>query len=146
VIEYYFPPYGDENDTQEVFVGAAIDTILQPAVRLTYDFGEVHGFYGNVSIGHSITLDREERLSLDLGANVGFGNYKYNDEYFGDAENAFTDATVSAGLTYAVNKNLSVAWTLSHSELLDTQIRDNAKAAGVNPTNNTFIWDVTVSF
>ena len=83
----------------------------------------------------------EEKLSLDLGASLGFGGADYNEYYFtftpaegdeGEAivndSAAINDLNLSVGLTYAFSETCSLAGTLQYVTLLDSDIQDAAEA------------------
>ncbi|MBP7830150.1 MAG: TorF family putative porin [Kiritimatiellae bacterium] len=127
-------------NTGELFLTAEADVLLAPSVTLFYDFDEVEDFYAQVAIGHSLAF-MEEKLSLDLGASLGFGGADYNEYYFsfspeegeeGDAivndSAALNDLNLSAGLTYALSETCSLAGTLQYVMLLDGDIEDAAEA------------------
>jgi len=146
-IEYYFPPRGAGNDTQEAFVTLGYDCLLAPTVSVFYDFGEVHGFYGQAGIGHTFVLDEEEeRLKLNLGAKIGYATTDYNAGYFGVNKNGLNDGVLSAGLSYAVTEKFTVAWTLLYSELLDSEIEDAVNDGGGDSDNAWTVWSVAYTF
>ena len=145
-IEYYFPPNGAGNDTQEVYGAVGYDCLLKPMVKVFYDFGEIHGTYAVASIGHGIVLDDEEKLTLNLGASVGYATTDYNDGYFGVNKNGWNDGVLSAGLTYAFTEKFSGSWTLLYSELLDSEIEDAVDTGGGDSDNAWMVWNVTYAF
>ncbi|HOW98952.1 MAG TPA: TorF family putative porin [Kiritimatiellia bacterium] len=127
-------------NTGELYLVAGADVLLSPTVRLYYDFDEVQDFYAQLAVGHSMAF-LEEKLSLDLGASLGFGGSDYNEYYFtftpaegeeGEAivndSAALNDLNLSAGLTYAFSETLSLAGNVQYVALLDSDIEDAAEA------------------
>lgn len=127
------------SNTREIYATVGLNVPLSPTLSVFYDFDEVDDLYVQAGSSHSLAL--AEKLTLDLGATVGFGGKDYNDYYFsyqppvcktGEAISAdraaFNDATLSAGLTYAFSETLSLAVNVYYTALLDSDIRDAAQA------------------
>jgi uncharacterized protein (TIGR02001 family) len=120
---YTFPGSPWEN-TQEVFLSAALTKVpLTPTLAAYYDFDEAEGFYVNGSVSHSFTLVKD-KLSLGLGAGLGWGDHNMNEFYYGVNQNAFSDASVSATLTWNVTSALTVSPYVRYSEIVDGALRD----------------------
>lgn len=147
-IEYYFPGTGDgeDNDTQEVYAKAGLDTYLKPTLSVYYDIEEIHGFYGKFDVEHGWVLDDDEQFEFSLGASIAYASSDYHDGYFGVNDDGFTDATVFAALTCAVTEQFSVAYTLNYSTLVDSDVEDAADASGKDSDNVWFAWNVAYSF
>jgi len=109
-------------DTNELYLGIGLNTILSPSFNVYYDWDEAeeNGLFYTASVGHSIELS--DKLSLSLGALVS-----YNDE----SDYAVGDYTqwhnyeLSAGVDYAVTDQISI----SPSFLYSSPISDEAKDA-----------------
>ncbi len=126
VIAYVFPGAQGAN-TNEVFVGfSLIDTLLNPSLTVFYDFTEADGFYATFGIGHSYALTDDGNLTLDLGASIGAGDSEYNEYYFGEDKDAFSDVNVSAGLAYQITENLSAGLSLHYAEIVDSDLTDGS--------------------
>lgn len=101
------------DDTSEVYAGVTLNTILEPALTIYYDYDQFSGdIFANLSIGHS--FDLSDGLSLSVGA---LASYADNDAY-SDLHNA----ELSAGLDYSITEQLS----LSPSVVYSTPISDAA--------------------
>ncbi|MDH4232517.1 MAG: hypothetical protein OEW04_10895, partial [Nitrospirota bacterium] len=105
---YIYYSFDGANDTQEVYVSAAYDTLLKPALTLFYDYDEGNGAFIVVSVGHSFALPKD--MSLNLGA---LASYNINNKIMGfDKDgNDFSDfyhAELSSSLTIPVTKAVSV--------------------------------------
>ncbi len=111
--------------TREAFASVGAPVILEPTLSVWYDFGEVDGWYGSLSISHSVEV--ADKLSLGAAASVGAGNSAYNDYYFAENANAFNDANLTLNAEYAALDNLSLKGFFTVGGLLDSTIRDNAE-------------------
>lgn len=114
-------------DTHEVQLTVDFgDVLLAPSVLISYDFKEVDGFYGSVSVGHSIAL--AETVSLDAGVSVGYADSDYNAFYFGVDDDALNDVTVSLSLPIATCPNWTITPGVQYVMLPDSDIEDGADA------------------
>jgi len=126
------------DNTAEAFFSLAADVILSPKLTLYWDVDQVEDVYAQAAVSHDIELT--EKLTLGLGASVGFGGQDYNAFYFGfepeEGEDgtaipndsaAVNDANVSAGLTYAFSESLSLGANAQYTALLDSDIKKGAK-------------------
>ncbi len=137
IIYYDFPGTKGDSATREVFLGmSAGNCLLQPSLTVYYDFDEANGFYVNAGVGHSMSFCNE-RLSLDLAANVGWGDEDYHDYYFdGNANRPVrnsgpSDLKLGVSATYALNSAASITPYVAYTTLLDADLRDTASDEGV---------------
>lgn len=99
-------------DTVEVYVGAALDTILNPAFYVYYDI-DLENFTLELSGGHSVPLT--EVLSLDIGAYVGWVTLEGFDTRgnTGVSRTIFDDDYLYYGasldLVYSLSENASIS-------------------------------------
>ncbi len=102
---------GSGIDSTELFVGAALDSILSPSLYVYYDF-DLENLTLEASIGHSFPIDAIN-ASLDLSGKVGYvdledsinsvGDYMY---YVAGASIPFKlseTATLTVGVDYIYN-------------------------------------------
>ena len=129
---YYTFPQGS-NDTQEVYGGLSLDTILSPSVTWYYDCDEANGSYVAFGLGH--TIEMTEELALDLGLNVGWGDSGYNEYYWGVDDEGFNDLTVSAGLPIALG-----SWTLTPSVTYAHLIDSDIRASDYYDSNSDYVY------
>jgi uncharacterized protein (TIGR02001 family) len=103
------------DDTSEVYAGVSLNSILEPALTVYYDYDEAAGdIFVTASVGHSIELSND--LSLSLGA---LASYKDSDSY-----SELHNAEFSAGLDYAVTEQIA----LSPAVIFSTPLSDEAEA------------------
>jgi len=113
--------------TREVFVTLGKENLpLSPSASVYYDCDEVNGFYGLVSVSQGLEVTKE--LSVDATLSVGAANNDYNQTYFGVDDNALNDGNAKLGATYAFSDALSLGGYVMYTYLLDSSIRDAAKA------------------
>lgn len=96
------PAMGSGEDQQEVYLGAAFDTILSPAVYLYYEF-EYEIITIEASIGHSFEV--AENTSVDVSAYLGWQDY---DVATGNEDGYYAGASVD--LVYAFTDNASASF------------------------------------
>lgn len=126
LIYYDFPNTAWEA-TSEVYAGLTADLPLSPAVKWFYDFDEAEGSYIQLSVGHMIekiaSWTEENYCGVSLGASVGYGTDNYNDFYFGVADGAFNDLTLSAGMPFCLG-SLTIKPSIGYSVMIDDDIRE----------------------
>jgi len=110
------------DDTNELYLGAALNLLLSPSLTVYYDYDEAEsdGLFFNASIGHTIALG--EKLGLNLGAGV---SYNQASDYAVGAYRDWHNYELSASVDYALTDQLSV----TPSFLVSSPISDEAKKA-----------------
>ncbi len=119
-ILYTFPESGDD-PTTELYGSAEFDLPLSPTLTVYRDIDATDGWYVNLAIGRDFALS--ERLGLELGAGVGWGDKANNDGYFGVNRHALVDMSVSAGLTYVLAEALEATVFVTYSDLIAGELR-----------------------
>lgn len=110
------------NTTNEVYVGVALDTILEPALTVYYDYDEFDkSIYATVGVSHGIDLS--DALSLSLGLT---GSYVSVDDESLEDESWAHNVELSAGADYAVNDSITISGSVLYSEPLSDEAEDNA--------------------
>ena len=123
----------------------AKDLLLSPAVKVCHDMDNQDDWIALFSVNHSFSL--LEKVSLDLGATVGYaGEYYVSSNYGSDTGSAFTHAQFDAALTYALSEQASIGLKGSFSSILDSEVRDDIEADDVYPDVDIFFGGVTASY
>ena len=121
---YIYYAFDGFNDTQEVFVTAAYDTLLSPALTVYYDYDEGNGAFIIASIGHTFKLPKD--MSLKFGAlasyNIENGIMGFDDD--GNKFSNFYNAEVNAALTIPLTKALSITPKLAYSFAISSDAKD----------------------
>lgn len=124
VIYYTFPNTGFDSTT-ELYASVGVDCLLAPSLTVYRDIDEADGTMVVFGVGHTLYSFEGENVSgsLDVGANVAWGDDDMNTFYYGAGSGlAFADASVSLALdVYGV----SVTPSINYARLIDSDIRDN---------------------
>lgn len=136
------------NDTQEVYLSAAYDMLLNPTLTVYYDFVEGNGGFAVLSVGHSVALAKD--ISLDLSASASLN---LNDKVMGLNKdgNDFTglyNGEFDASVSIPVTKALSVTPKAGYSFALSTDAKNAISSVSDDGKNNIFYGGVnlTLSF
>lgn len=124
---YYTFPNITGDDTQEVYVSGAFDTLLAPSLTLYWDIDEVGGLYANAAVGHDIPLNdfsipENDELAVTLSASVGFGEANFNEFYFGTGS-AFVDLVLAAEMPIDLGGGFSLTPSVGYMQVLDSRVR-----------------------
>lgn len=109
-------------DTNELYVGVSLHTLLEPTLTAYYDWDECEddGMFFTAEVGHS--FDLAEGLSLSLGALI---SYNQKSDYAVGDYSDWHNYELSAGIDYSVTENV----TISPSFLFSSPISPGAKDA-----------------
>jgi len=109
------------DDTNELYLSLALNTILSPAFTVYYDWdaADEDGLFYTLAVGHDIALT--EALSLSLGA---LASYNQSSDYAVGDYDEFHDYELSAGLDFALTEQVSIGASFIFSEGLSDEARD----------------------
>lgn len=144
IIAYEFPNWEESEDTHEIYLAMSYDCLLQPALTIYYDFDEVDGFYANLSIGHSFSIN--DKLAIDLSSSIGYGDSDYNLAYFGVDDSALVDFNCSIALPFQVTDMIAITPLLSFTAVVDSDLQDNVESNSCCDNENNLYGGVAVSF
>lgn len=118
-------------DTQEIFITAAYDTLLNPSLTLYYDIKEGKGGFLTASVSHSFELSKD--MPLKIGGLISY-NLKNEIMSTGAAKNFnnFYNAELSASLTVPITKQISIAPKVAYSFALSSDAKDAIAAMDVS--------------
>lgn len=126
-------------DTNEVYLGVTLNTLLSPALTVYYDYDEFETVYTTLGISHG--FDLSDALALSLGATVGY--YSDDTKGFGTTEDWFHNFDMTAGLDYAVSDQI----TVGVSALYTLAMSDDAKnIAGIEDHETSAALTATFAF
>lgn len=112
----FFFPNTDYPKTQEVYAGASLDKLLQPGVKICWDFDDGKGVYAEASIGHSVT---KKKLTASAKTKLG-----YNHKYYREGT-SFSHIEPSLSLTIEPKKDvLSITPSANYSKSLNKDFKD----------------------
>ncbi len=149
-IRYAFPHTGFPTTT-EVYAGVAFDAPLSPTFKVYKDIDESDGIYANFTLSHTvpdlIRFSESASMALALSASVGWGDHKNDNFYYsGTNQSGLADLTLSVGFPITIGDHLTIKPAFSCSRLLDSDMRSNMRAAGIDPTNHWFGLSFTFTY
>ncbi len=112
------------NDTQELFISASYDMLLNPSLTVYYDYDEGNGAFIVVAVGHTFPVYKD--IGLKLGATAGY-NIRNKVMGFDDDGKRFTNfynAELSASVTIPVHKNISLTPKIAYSFPLSSDAKE----------------------
>ncbi len=141
-IRYAFPHTGF-GTTTEAYAGVAFDAPLAPTLRVYKDIDESDGLYASFAVSHTVPnlvrLSEKASMALALSASAGWGDRKNNAFYYaGTNGSGLADLTLSVGFPITIGDRLTIKPAFNYSRLLDSDVRRNMRAAGLDPTNHWF--------
>lgn len=120
--QIYYELDGAE-DTQEFYLSAGYDILLQPNFTWYYDFREGRGSYLELNLGHSFSLPYD--IGLDLGATASYmiDNVIMGTERDGSDLDCFYHGEVSASATIPIWRAIYASPMMAVSFALDDDSR-----------------------
>lgn len=102
-------------DTNELYLGVTLNTLLSPSVTVYYDYdrAEETGIFCTASIGHDLEL--AEGLSFSLGALI---SYNLESDYAVGNYSALHNYELSLSGSYAISEQISIEPYLTYSDAL----------------------------
>lgn len=117
---YIYYALNNANDTQELYLSAAYDMLLKPALTVYYDFDEGNGAFIVASVGHS--LEVAKGINWNLGASAGYNisnkvmGFDTDGKDFSNFYNAELSSSVSIPVWKAITITPKVAYSFPLSE------------------------------
>lgn len=140
-------------DSQEIYVGLGLDTLLSPTLTVYRDYDTYRAWYILFGISHAFEIT--EGASLELSGSVSYlkgedvaAYPEYNDSgtATSDKFNNFHDGVISASLPIAVDKYVTVTPLLIYTFPLSDDAGNDMEARSIDGNNDSFIYGgVTVS-
>ena len=122
----YVYPRNRASDSQEINLAVNAQTLLSPGFDLYYDF-EDSFFYGNLNLSHTFAL--ADGLDWDLGAQLWWGNHRFQMRDFEVRDNAPFSLVTEISLTYILREGISFGPFASCGWALGHEMRDVWKEA-----------------
>lgn len=109
------------DDTKEAYLGLALGTLLEPAVKIYYDYDacDEKGLFYTASVGHTVELS--DALSVSLGALV---SYNQESDYAVGDYSGWHNYELSAAASYAVTEQISISPSLLYSSGISADAKD----------------------
>ena len=123
-ILYSFPrPVGNQPgspEAHEIYGTIGIDTLLSPSVTVYRGTKASDGWYVNAGVSYNAVVT--EDISVDLGANLGWADENYNQDYWGLKTNALNDFVLSASVPLNV-AGVEIVPSVSYVTIPTSRIR-----------------------
>lgn len=114
-IYYDFPNLPAGDNSQEIYAGVAVDTLLSPSLTVYWDFDQGDGTYYEAAIAHSLPIGK---TTLNLTATVGYNEGQW------DFASSFSAALFGASLAVPLGDRVVVEPGVFYSLALDNQYDD----------------------
>jgi hypothetical protein len=145
---YIFYTLDGAEDTQEVYLAFGIDTLLNPALTVYYDFDEGDGAFIVASIGHSFALPQNLAINLGASASYNVENLIMGTDTNGEEFNDFYNGEVAVSISIPVTDAISVEPKAAYSFPLSNDSEDALMAISDDADDEIFYGgiNVTLSF
>lgn len=139
--------YGLEGaeDTQEFYISAGYDILLNPNLTIYYDFDEGEGGFIVASVGHSFELPSD--ISLNLGASVSYNldNKVMGYDSNGDEFSNFYNGKLSASMGIPVTEAIAIEPVVSYSFPLSNDAEDALQAISDDGDDDILYGGLTIT-
>lgn len=137
---YIYYALDSVDDTQEIYISAAYDALLSPALTLYYDFDEGDGAFFVASVGHSLEVSKGIELSLGASA-----SYNADSEYSIGDYSGFHNGEFSASVSIPVGKAITIEPLIAYSFPLSDDAEDSIEAVSYDGDSSVFYGGITLS-
>ena len=114
-VGYIYYVLNSFNDTQEIYLAAAYDVLLNPSLTIYYDYDEGQGAFIVASIGHSFDLSKDIPIELGASASFNIENKVMGMDSEGDKFSNFYNGELTASVSIPLIKALSVTPKAAYS-------------------------------
>jgi hypothetical protein len=142
---YIYYALNNANDTQELYLSAAYDTLLKPSLAVYYDFDEGNGAFLVASIGHSFDVGKGLNLNLGASASYNINNKVMGFDEDGDDFSNFYNAELSSSLNIPVWKAITVTPKIAYSFPLSDDSEDAIEAISDDGDKDIFYGGVNIT-
>jgi hypothetical protein len=140
-VGYIYYALDGVDDSQELFVSAALNTLLTPTLTVYREIDSYQGWYTTLGISHSFPVQGD--ITLDLGAQVSYLSADEASTFAdanGDSYSNFHDGMLSVGATVPVSTYITIKPKLSYTFALSNDAQDLMKASSKNGNDDNFIY------
>ncbi|MBA3007554.1 MAG: hypothetical protein KJ900_11795 [Proteobacteria bacterium] len=140
-VGYIYYALDGVDDSQEVFVSAALNTLLTPTLTVYREIDSYQGWYTTLGISHSFPVQGD--ITLDLGAQASYLSADEASTFAdanGDSYSNFHDGMLSVGVTVPVSTYITINPKLSYTFALSNDAQDLMQASSKNGNDDNFIY------
>jgi hypothetical protein len=142
---YIYYALNNANDTQELYLSAAYDTLLKPSLAVFYDFDEGNGAFLVASIGHSFDVGKGLNLNLGASASYNINNKVMGFDEDGDDFSNFYNAELSSSLNIPVWKAITATPKIAYSFPLSNDAEDAIEGISDDGDKDIFYGGVNIT-
>lgn len=148
VAGYIYYALDGANDTQELYVSAGYDILLNPALTVYYDIDEGNGAFIVASIGHSFELAKGYDLNLGASASYNINNKVTGLDKDGKDFSNFYNGELYSSLSIPVWKAITVTPKVAYSFPLSNDAKNAIKSISDDGDKDIFYGgiNITLSF
>jgi len=148
VAGYVYYALDGASDTQEIYLSASYDTLLNPSLAIYYDYDEGQGAFIIASIGHPFDLGKDIPLEVGASASYNINNKVMGFDKDGDDFCNFYNAELSASVSIPITKALSVTPKAAYSFPLSNDAKEAISSTSDDGDEDIFYWGInlTLSF
>jgi len=143
----YYALEGTDADTQEVYLGFGLDTVLSPSLKIYRDIAKYPSWYFVLGLSHPIEIN--EKVSLELSGSVSYLLSDDEDDYpeidgsgepTDDEFDNFHDGVISANLPITLTKYITITPTASYCFPLSDDASDEMEWRSQRGEDDNFIY------
>ncbi len=142
---YIYYALDSVEDTQELYVGATVDVLLQPSLTLYIDIEEENGGFLVASMGHTFSLPNDMSVDLGASASLNLDNKIMGAGEDGDEFTGLYNGELSAALNIPVKEDITITPMLAYSFPLSDDAEFAIGNASFDGDDNIFYGGVTAS-
>jgi hypothetical protein len=145
---YIYYALKDADDTQEVYISAALEMYLAPTMTLYFDFDEGDGAFLVMSIGHDVAIDEKSSLHFGASASLNIENKVMGRDAKNDEFTNWYNSELTASYTMNIARNIILEPKMAYSFALSNDAERAIRSASVDNDDKEFYAGVnlTVNF
>jgi hypothetical protein len=133
------------NDTQEVFLSAKYEVVLNPSLTYYHDFDEGKGGYLVAAIGHEFAVWNDITLGLGASASMNFKNAVLGTDESGSEFTGLYNGEISAALKFPITSDISITGLAAYSFPLGSDAKNALRGISFDRDDKIVYGGATVS-
>ncbi|MBE0425253.1 MAG: hypothetical protein IBX72_01225 [Nitrospirae bacterium] len=145
VAGYIYYALDGANDTQEAYLSAGYDILLNPTLTLYYDFDEGNGGFVVAAIGHSFKVAKDANWNLGASASYNINNKVMGFDKNGEDFSNFYNAELSTSVEIRLWKAVSISPKLAYAFPLSNDAKEAIKKISDDGDKDIFYGGVNIT-
>lgn len=142
---YIYYSLKDADDTQELYLSAALEMYLAPTMTLYFDFDEGDGAFLVMSIGHDVVIDESSSLHFGASASLNIENKVMGLDSKNDEFTNWYNSEITASYTTSIAKNIILEPKLAYSFAISHDGEYAIRSASVDNDDKEFYAGVNLT-